>query len=182
MATSIARLLSAAGVKRHLFALPLPVLLENVAGVYAAVMAGVTCVTPPLAAVDLGWIKHMGCVRIFALCEMEQRAESVILLPQMLKAVLPILSAFDVSALKLVAVGGARVALGLLRAASAKSCPCTKATVCRGAVPWCALTIAARTKWEPWASLCRMLAVRLNAASELEVAGSHFFRLSRSRR
>lgn len=173
VATSIAELLSAAGVKRHLCALPLPVLLENVAGVYAVVLAGVTCVTPPLAAVGWGGSSTWDA-SVFLRCVMEQRAESVILLPQMLKAVLPILSAFDVSALKLVAAGGARVAPELLRAARQQGLPVYEGyglSECGSVV---CVNHSGADKVGTVGKPLPHVAVRLNAASELEVAGSHF--------
>ena len=42
-------------MRRHLCLLPLPTLLENIAGIYAPLLAGATCVIPPLADVGMSY-------------------------------------------------------------------------------------------------------------------------------
>ena len=122
VAHSIAAHMRECGVQRHLCALPLSVLLENVAGAHAAILAGAECVALPLA--ELGWQGSSAWnASAFLQCVADRRIESAILLPQMLKAVLPLLHRFDVSSLKLVATGGARVAPELLLQAREKGLP-----------------------------------------------------------
>lgn len=122
VAGSVALLMRNLQVERHLCALPLPVLLENVAGAYAALMAGARCVVPGLA--EIGWQgSSQWDPRQFLRCVQEERIQSAIILPQMLKAVLPLLPQFDVSSLLMVAVGGARVAPDLLQAARTAGLP-----------------------------------------------------------
>ena len=99
VAHSIAAHMRECGVQRHLCALPLSVLLENVAGAHAAILAGAECVALPLA--ELGWQGSSAWnASAFLQCVADRRIESAILLPQMLKAVLPLLHRFDVSSLK----------------------------------------------------------------------------------
>ena len=124
VARSLADALHPLGIRRHLCLLPLPVLLENVAGVYAALLAGAECALPPLAEVGMG-----GASAFDALCALRAmagfEAESVILLPQMLTALVAALEAGARAprSLKLAAVGGARISPALLARARAAGLP-----------------------------------------------------------
>lgn len=122
VANDIADVMQLLGIKKHLCALPLPLLLENVAGVYAAKRAGIELVVPGLRSV--GWSgSSVWDPRIFLDCVQRNRIESAIVLPQMLKAMLPNLSSFDIASLKFLAVGGAQVSPRLLAEARAKGLP-----------------------------------------------------------
>ncbi len=115
IARSLAGVGQAAGVGRHLCALPLAVLLENVAGAWAGFLAGAEVVVP--AAGELGL---MGGAEVdgarFARAVHRHRAESLILVPQLLAALVAALEAGAPApeCLRFVAVGGARVPPGLL--------------------------------------------------------------------
>ena len=103
------------GIKRHLCLLPLSVLLENIAGVYAPMMAGADIVCSPSAETGLKGAATFDaqlCLDTIA----RYKAESVILLPQMLMALLQASTPGDVrwQSLKFIAVGGGKVPLGLL--------------------------------------------------------------------
>ncbi|HSD70570.1 MAG TPA: AMP-binding protein, partial [Woeseiaceae bacterium] len=103
------------GLSRHLCLLPLPILLENVAGARTALHSGEQCVVPPLAAVGMSGATGFDPVACLAAIE-RWRAESVILLPQML---LELTAALEAGAprpprLRFAAVGGARIAPALL--------------------------------------------------------------------
>lgn len=105
-------------LQRHLAVMPLSLLLENVAGVYAPLLRGMTVHLPPLA--TLGW-KGMAGFDPAALDRAvgDSAASSVILVPELLKAWTVQLSAVAKRAsdsLVFVAVGGARVAVEQLRA------------------------------------------------------------------
>jgi long-subunit acyl-CoA synthetase (AMP-forming) len=98
-------------VRRHLCALPLPLLLENIAGVYAPLAAGATVVVPAADSVGLAGSSGFNPAALDAAVR-RHRAESVIVLPQMLRA----WSAWRASVraaplptLKFVAAGGAHV-------------------------------------------------------------------------
>lgn len=111
-------------IRRHLNLLPLPVLLENVAGVYTAMLSGATNVCVPLAHTGLtgaAGFDPVVCLDTIA----RTRAESVILLPQMLQALVAAAGKNDprTRTLKYIAVGGARVAAELIHAARAKGLP-----------------------------------------------------------
>ena len=102
-------------IKRHLCLLPFSVLLENIAGLYAPMMAGADIVCPPLAETGLQGAASFDasqCLDAIA----RYRAESIILLPQMLMALLQASSPSDErwKTLKFIAVGGGKVPMGLL--------------------------------------------------------------------
>jgi long-subunit acyl-CoA synthetase (AMP-forming) len=112
------------GLRRHLCLLPLAVLLENVAGVYAAEIAGAQCCVPPLAEVGMQGAASFDAAACLAAIE-RWEAESVILLPQMLAA---LTSALEAGApiprrLRFAAVGGARTAPAMLERARRAGLP-----------------------------------------------------------
>jgi len=104
-------------IKRHLSALPYGVLLEHVAGINTAFSQGTTIVSLPLASVGLkGSSSFDPC--IFDHCLRAYKIESVILLPQMLKAWVHYLEKNSLVAsvsLKFVAAGGAPVGKALIQ-------------------------------------------------------------------
>ncbi len=103
----------------HLAVLPLALLLENVAGAYAPLLRGLPVHLPPLA--SLGWRGMAGFDP--AALDAAVGADgpgSLILVPELLKAWIAFLAHFSrrpSASLRFVAVGGARVAPGLLDAA-----------------------------------------------------------------
>lgn len=111
-------------IQRHLSLLPLAVLLENIAGIYTALLAGATVICPPLAEVGLHGASGFDpekCLNAIA----QHQAESIILLPQMLQALVAVASPHDarIASLKFVAVGGAKTPIGLIEAARRKGFP-----------------------------------------------------------
>ncbi|MBU1664405.1 MAG: AMP-binding protein [Gammaproteobacteria bacterium] len=96
----------------HLAVLPLALLLENVAGVYAPLLRGAEIVLPGLA--QLGW-RGMAGFDAFALRGVieRERPHSLILVPELLKALLAS-GQGDFDSLSFVAVGGARCDAALI--------------------------------------------------------------------
>ena len=126
-AHALASALRPLGITRHLCALPLPVLLENVAGVYTALTLGATCICPSLAEAGLIGASGFDASRLLDAFA-RYRPHSVIVLPQMLRALvaaLPPGPPYDarVHSLKLVAVGGAKTPAALIAAARARGIP-----------------------------------------------------------
>jgi acyl-CoA synthetase (AMP-forming)/AMP-acid ligase II/pyrroloquinoline quinone (PQQ) biosynthesis protein C len=124
LAQSLAQALRPLELRRHLCLLPLPVLLENVGGARTALLAGAECVLLPLAAVGLAGatgFDPLACLAAIA----RERAESVILLPQMMLALTLALEAGAPRppALRFAAVGGAKVSAALLERARAAGLP-----------------------------------------------------------
>lgn len=114
METVAISLLQALGddvAKRHICLLPLAILLENVAGVYTALLAGATC--------DLSPVTHEPNALADAINQ--ARATSCILVPELLRMLLAADRAMPT--LRFAAVGGARVDPVLLKHAHAKGIP-----------------------------------------------------------
>jgi long-chain acyl-CoA synthetase len=103
---------------RHLCLLPLSTLLENIGGVYSPLLAGGTVIVPPDT--DTGFSGSTGLNMLSMLKAISRhRPTSIILLPQMLVGLVAALEEGwqPPAELKFAAVGGARVAAGLLRQA-----------------------------------------------------------------
>jgi long-subunit acyl-CoA synthetase (AMP-forming) len=124
VARSLAEAVRALEVRRHLCLLPLPVLLENVAGVYAAQLAGAECCLPRLAQAGLGDAARFDALACLATIE-RWEPHSVIVVPQMLLALAAALEAGARAprSLKLMAVGGAKVSPELIARARALGLP-----------------------------------------------------------
>jgi long-chain acyl-CoA synthetase len=106
-------------IRRHLCALPLAVLLENVAGVMAPLARGAECRVPRLAELGVSGSSSFDPAVFNAAVERHQ-PHSLILLPQMLRAWAGWLAGQGRRApdgLRMVAVGGAAVGAPLLLAA-----------------------------------------------------------------
>ena len=119
VARALAQALAPLAIDRHLVALPLPVLLENLAGVYAPLWHGATVVVPPLDEAGLAGSSTFDPARLDAACE-RHAANSVITLPQMLRswaAWRRANGARTCAPLRFVAVGGAAAGAALLAAA-----------------------------------------------------------------
>ncbi|WP_226642260.1 AMP-binding protein [Microbulbifer variabilis] len=100
----------------HLCLLPLATLLENVAGAYSSWLRGGQVVAPPMASLGLTGSSGLDVAQM-AKCIDEHLPHSLILLPQMLKALLEHCERSGwqpPSSLRFVAVGGGKVATKLL--------------------------------------------------------------------
>ncbi len=111
-------------LRRHLCLLPLAVLLENVAGVYASMLSGAELILPPPSRSGLQGSSGFDAAALLDTLRQE-RPDSLILLPQMLKLLVAHLERSDsrVDGLRFVAVGGARTAPELLLKARAVGLP-----------------------------------------------------------
>ncbi|MCX2863547.1 AMP-binding protein [Paucibacter sp. PLA-PC-4] len=116
VAAGLVQAMAPLDIRRHLCALPFAVLLENIAGLMAPLRRGATCVVLPLAELGLTGSSSFDAARFHA-AVVAQRPDSLILLPQMLRAWAVYLLQSGQCAptsLKLVAVGGAAVGTRLL--------------------------------------------------------------------
>ncbi|MDE2118520.1 MAG: thermostable hemolysin [Betaproteobacteria bacterium] len=109
---------------RHVSVLPLPTLLENLAGVYVPLLAGATCHLLPLAEVGLSGATGLDVKKMLAAL-IQCRATTTILTPQLLHAMVAAIEAGHPAPqqLRFVAVGGAPVAPRLLQRAQALGIP-----------------------------------------------------------
>ena len=124
VAGALAQATAALGLRRHLCLLPLAVLLENVAGVYAPLRAGMEICVPPLAEVGMRGSSGFDARACLAALERWQ-PHSVILLPQMLAALCAALEqgVLPPRSLRFAAVGGAKVSPALIARARALGVP-----------------------------------------------------------
>lgn len=120
-ARAINTALKGLSLRRHLAILPLATLLENVAGVYAALLRGAEVVLPSLT--TLGWAGSggMDVARLMS-CFQKRRPDTAVLLPQLLKALCE-LPGSPPESLRFVAVGGSRTAPELLLKGREKGWP-----------------------------------------------------------
>lgn len=114
---------AALGLRRHLCLLPLPTLLENLAGVHAPLRSGATCVIPATSQTGMSYGALDPQRLLHALAR--HRPESLVLVPELLRLIvraaqggypLP-------DSLQFIAVGGAPVAHSLLEEAASLRLP-----------------------------------------------------------
>lgn len=125
VAEGIASATASLDIRRHLCALPLSVLLENIAGLMAPMARGATCITVPLSRLGFNGSSQFDAA-CFHEAVLRHRPHSVIVLPQMLRAWVAHLNASGLRApdsLALVAVGGAAAGAQLIDAARAAGVP-----------------------------------------------------------
>lgn len=111
-------------IKKHLCLLPLSTLLENIAGVYAPLLKGITCQLPSLKETGLSGATGFEASRMFD-CINKYQPNSMILLPQMLQGLMCGLEAGSSipDSLKFIAVGGGMISMSLIKRARAKKIP-----------------------------------------------------------
>jgi long-chain acyl-CoA synthetase len=111
------------GIGRHLCLMPLPTLLENLAGIHAPLRSGATCVIPSCADTGMryGAMDPQRLLRSLAL----YRPESLVLVPELLRLLVRAAQSGHAlpDSLKFIAVGGAPVASSLLEEAAAVNLP-----------------------------------------------------------
>ena len=111
-------------VERHLCVLPLATLLENIAGVYAPLLAGASIELAPMQQIGLRGASQFD-LPSFLGCLNRVQPHSLILLPQLLLALVAVAErGLPVpESLRFIAVGGGRVAAQLLERADALGLP-----------------------------------------------------------
>jgi long-subunit acyl-CoA synthetase (AMP-forming) len=124
VAQSLEEALRLLEIKKHLNVLPLSVLLENIAGVYTALSCGAENICVPLSEVGLHGSSNFDADACMVAIEKYQ-AESIILLPQMLQAIVARSTKQDprLKSLKFVAVGGGKTPMALIKAAKSMGIP-----------------------------------------------------------
>lgn len=112
---SLAEVTQQFAVKKHLCLLPLSVLLENMAAVYAAKNLDIDVIVPSLTEVGLAGSSSLDVMKMIKTLQKYQ-PDSIILMPQMLKAIVYVCEnhGVELSFLKFIAVGGAVCSKGLL--------------------------------------------------------------------
>ena len=114
-------------VKSHLSLLPLSVLLENMAANYAAKYTHINVITPSLSEIGLSGSSALDVEKMLNTI-IKYQAHSLIVMPQMLKAIVTVLESNEEKAkhlgfLKFIAVGGAICSKALITRAHALHLP-----------------------------------------------------------
>lgn len=124
VANSIAQATKLSSKDVHLSVLPLATLLENVAGVYASLLAGATCVLLPSSEVGLSGATGLDIKKLLATLKQTQ-ASTAIFTPELLHALVLCVEAGAIlpGDLRFLAVGGASVSPSLLKRAQRLSIP-----------------------------------------------------------
>lgn len=124
VARSLVHVIGADYAGRHVAILPLPVLLENIAGLYSTLLAGGHYLAASAAALGLDQPFQPDFGRLLGALSM-MRANSIILVPELLRGLMAaiIQDGHPLPDLRLVAVGGARVAPALLTQAGMLGLP-----------------------------------------------------------
>ena len=163
-------------IRRHLCALPLAVLLENIAGVMAPLARGAECIVPPLAELGLTGSSGFDPARFHAAVERFQ-PHSLILLPQMLRAWTGWLLQQGLRAptsLRLVAVGGAAVGAPLVLAARQVGIPAHEGYGLSEGASVQTLNLPGADRPGSAGQALPHARLRVNAHGEIEIAGSLF--------
>ncbi len=123
VAHSLANATTGLQLERHLCLLPLPTLLENVAGVYAALLSGATCEIPSLAETGMSY-GGLQPGRLTAAIAARQ-PHSLILVPELLRVLVhaAAMGWKPPASLRFIAVGGALVSPELLARAASHGLP-----------------------------------------------------------
>lgn len=176
VAHGIATALTPLGIERHLNALPFSVLLENIAGLMAPRQQGSTLVTVGMQALGLQGSSQFDAPVFHALVQKTQ-AQSLILLPQMLRAWCGYLQHTRQRApgcLRFVAVGGAAVGPALLQAAHGLGIPAYEGYGLSEGASVQTLNLPGASKPGSVGRGLGHARVRCAADGELEVSGSLF--------
>ncbi|HEX9208594.1 MAG TPA: AMP-binding protein [Steroidobacteraceae bacterium] len=172
VAGSVAEATAALAIERHLCLLPLATLLENVAGLYAPLLRGATCIIPSCRDTGMNYA-NLDVARLLGAIA-SHAPNSLILVPELLQAlVIAAERGWPVpESLRFVAVGGARVSPALLDRAGAVGIPVFEGyglSECASVV--CLNTPAARRPGTVGRPLPHVK-VRIDAAGQVHVAGN----------
>ncbi len=151
---SLAKITRKFKVKKHLCLLPLSVLLENVAANYAAKFTDIEIITPCLAEIGLSGSSTLDMIKLVETLGKYQ-PDSIIVMPQMLKAIIYVCEHHNVSLpfLKFIAVGGAVCSKGLLDKAKKLELPVFEGY----GISECGSVISLNTSLENYGSVGKVL-------------------------
>ena len=176
VASGLVQAMKPLDIRRHLCALPLAVLLENIAGLMAPLARGATCIVLPLKELGLEGSSSFDAARFHAMVQRHQ-PNSIILLPQMLRAwVHHLLEAHGRAPafLRMVAVGGAAVGPRLLAAARSVGLPAYEGYGLSEGASVQTLNLPGAERNGSAGRVLPHARLRIAADGEIEVAGSLF--------
>lgn len=172
IAQAVAAATASLPIRRHLSVLPLATLLENVAGLYAPLLRGATCLQPSSAETGMSYT-GLDVTRLLGTLT-RSMPDSLILVPELLQVLVTAAErGWPVpDSLQFVAVGGAAVSVALLERADAARIPVYEGyglSECASVV--CLNTPAARRVGTVGRPLPHVQ-VRVDAAGQVQVAGN----------
>jgi len=174
VSASIVSAMSTIDISKHLCVLPLATLLENIAGLYAPLLKGVTVQIPSLD--NVGLTGASLDIEKFTRTINEAQADSVIVVPQLLTAVVA-LTQFEIlnsKSLKMIAVGGGRVSEHLLESAAASGLPVYQGYGLSECCSVLTLNLPADNKQGSVGKPLPHASLRINDGGEIEANGSIF--------
>jgi long-subunit acyl-CoA synthetase (AMP-forming) len=123
VSTSLYAALANLDLERHMCLLPLATLLENIAGIYVPLLLGIQSVLRPAPAIGLSY-GGLDAPRLLNALS-ETRPSSLVLVPELLRLLVAAAQRGwqPPTSLEFIAVGGARVPVGLLEQAAALGLP-----------------------------------------------------------
>jgi long-chain acyl-CoA synthetase len=172
IARSIVQMMEQLDIGKHLCVLPLATLLENIAGVYAPLIKGIEICVPNGEEVGLSGSSGLDPAQ-FAACINEIQPESMILVPQLLLATVTLteLGMTNPEHLKMVAVGGGKVAENLIEKASALKIPVYQGYGLSEAGSVVTLNLPGEQRKGSVGKALSHANIRVSEKGELEVAG-----------
>jgi long-subunit acyl-CoA synthetase (AMP-forming) len=172
VARSLADATAPLAVARHLCLLPLATLLENVAGLYAPLLSGATCIIPACRDTGMSY-SGLDVPRLLGSITAHS-PNSLILVPELLQAlVVAAEQGWTVpGSLRFVAVGGARVSLALLQRAEAAGIPAYEGYGLSECASVCCLNTPAARRAGTVGKPLPHVNVRIDAAGQVHVRGS----------
>lgn len=174
VAESVVNATGISGDARHLCVLPLSTLLENVAGVYAALIAGATVCL--LTGERIGFTGSQLNVQQLHHALSDTQANTAIFIPELLNALVSVLEAGapPLQHLRFLAVGGAAVSSTLLERADRLGLPVYQGYGLSECASVVALNTAQTNQMGSVGKALRHIEIKLADDGEILVKGSHF--------
>lgn len=159
----------------HLSVLPLATLLENVAGVYASLLAGASCVLLPNAQTGLNGASGLDVQQLFSTLQ-STGANTAIFTPELLHALVLFMEASKTTLpdLRFLAVGGASVSPALLKRANACKLPVYEGYGLSECASVVALNVAGNNKPGTVGKALPHIAVRFTDDQEIVIHGNAY--------
>jgi len=173
VASSIVSAMAPLSIERHLCLLPLATLLENIAGLYAPMIRGVTIQAPPLGTIGLTGASLD--VDKFCATINSSQADSIIIVPQLLTALVTLteFNMLQTAYLKMIAVGGGRVSEHLLARANKLGLPVYQGYGLSECASVLTLNLPGANRPGSVGRALPHAELRINAGGEIEARGSN---------
>jgi long-chain acyl-CoA synthetase len=173
VASSINSAMAPLSIERHLCLLPLATLLENIAGLYAPIIRGVTVQVPSLGTIGLTGASLD--VDKFCATVNRSQADSIITVPQLLTALVTLaeFGMLQTASLKMIAVGGGRVSEHLLTRANKLGLPVYQGYGLSECASVLTLNLPAANRPGSVGRALPHAELRINEGGEIEARGSN---------